>query len=310
MAHEGEHVLTKNDVNALGGQSGVYAMRESLHPQAGGTAPQAPQPQPPPGPDVPRPGAPQLASIDTMGAAKPGGPQPGASMVGAISPSAGYGSGFQVTGGGLVGVAESLPATAISMGMAAAAAALHGGAIEDLVPYLDGGDVTPGGPSAGGAAGSPGGAGGGGSPGSSSIGALIGIGMQELNEAISKGGQATGALVGGLQQTFGPQQFAQSKLAQSGWITKLVGGFTGAHPQLPNTAGGKGATPGLTPEQAASEQQSAAGAPGPGGPPSPSGGPLVHIENLNNYGNENSLGKSVGDHVQAGYNTNALTGGR
>lgn len=296
VAHEGEHVLTSSDVQALGGQSGVYAMRQSLNPQPGATAPQAPPP--------PEPPQPQMAAVPSAGptAARPGvpsGPRPGPSMIGGISPSAGYGSGFQVTGGGLVGVAESLPATAISMGMAAAAAALYGGSIEDLAHYDEGGAVPSSTAGAGGG-GSPGGAGGGGSPGSSSIGALIGIGMQEINEGISKGGQAAGALVGGVQQTFGLQQFAQSKQAQSGWVSKLVGGFTGAQPQLPNTAGPKGGTPGLTPEQAAS-QQGAAGGSDPGAAPAASAGPLVHIENLNNYGNENSLGKSVGDHVQASY---------
>jgi hypothetical protein len=231
-------------------------------------------------------------------------------MIGAISPSAGYGSGFQVTGGGLVGVAESLPATAISMGMAAAAAALYGGAIEDLPGFLDGGDPSgASGGGGGGTGGSPGGAGGGGSPGSSSIGALIGIGFQELNEGISKAGQATGALVGGLQQTFGPGQFAQSKLAQSGWLTKLVGGFTGAQPQLPNTAGPKGGTPGLTPEQAASQQ---------GGTPAGGGGDTHIYQGPVNQGVQNGdihttqNGEELGAGMHAGYTAavNAQTGGR
>lgn len=297
VAHENEHVLTSADVNALGGQQGVYAMREQLHAGEG---------QPGGGPPTPRAGAPAPQMQ-----AHPGGPTPGPSLIGGMAPSPGWGSGFEVTGGGLVGVAESIPATAAAMGIAAAAAAYYGGAIEDLPSFLDGGDPS-GGASAGGG-GSPGGAGGGGSPGGSITSALIGIGFQELNEAISKGGQAVGAGVSGLMQTFGPGQFAQSKQAQTGWLSKLVGGFAGAQPQLPNVAGGKGSTPGLTPEQAASQHQSAglggAGALGPDGQDN-GPNPLVHIENLNNYGNENSMGKAVGDHVQAGYNINAQTGGR
>lgn len=36
LLESGEHVLTRGDVSALGGQSGVYAMRRSLHMQSGG----------------------------------------------------------------------------------------------------------------------------------------------------------------------------------------------------------------------------------------------------------------------------------
>lgn len=232
IAHQNEHVLTSDDVNAMGGQGAVYAMREQLHAGEG---------QPGGGPQAPRAGAPAPA------VQQPHTGGPGPSLIGGMAPSPGWGSGFQVTGGGLVGLAESLPAQAIEAGIAAAEmGAFYGGAIEDLPRYEDGGAV-------GGGGGGPAG----GSPGGSTISALINIGMQELNEGISKGAQAAGALVGGLQQTFGPEQFAQSKQAQTGWITKLIGGFMGAQPQLPNTAGGKGATPGLSPEQAASQHMAA-----------------------------------------------------
>ena len=36
IAHEGEHVLTRGDVNAMGGQAGVYKFRRALHYDAGG----------------------------------------------------------------------------------------------------------------------------------------------------------------------------------------------------------------------------------------------------------------------------------
>lgn len=294
IAHQNEHVLTSDDVNAMGGQSAVYAMRENLHAQDG---------QPGGGPDVPKPGGPQAPSVPNMPPI--GGPKPGPSMIGGIAPGAGYGSGFQVTGGGLIGVAESLPATAASM---AASFGLYGGAIEDLPRFDNGGE--PGGAGAPAGGGSPGGAGGGGSPGGSAEGAIIGIAFQELNEAISKGGQAAGAVVGGLQQTFGPQQFAQSKQAQTGWVSKLVGGITGAQPQLPNTAGPKGGTPGLTPEQAASQQ---------GGAPGGGGGGDTHIYNapvnngvqngdIHTSQNGEQFANDLGRQAMAGYPLNTGSG--
>lgn len=278
VAHEGEHVLTTKDVNAMGGQQGVYDFRAGLH---------GPQPS-------------------TAGGS-------GATNIGGLGAPKGLGSGFTVTGGGLIGVAESVPATAASMGMAAAMA-LYGGAVEDLPSYQDGGEVATGagagaagsGPAGAGAgpagaglaaglgmapgasglgaagAGSSGGsgtgAGGGGAPGGSVIGAAIGIGIQEMNEAISKGSQMAGAVVGGLQQTFGMQQFAQTPLAQSGWINRIVGGIAGAQPQLPNTGGqsaGKASpegVPGMSPMMTPPQEVSPFG-PGRGVSPGPSGPP-------------------------------------
>jgi hypothetical protein len=258
MAHEGEHVLTSSDVQAMGGQQGVYQFRAGLQ---SGTGPQP----------------------STAGGS-------GATQIGGLGAPKGLGSGYTVTGGGLIGVAESIPATAASMAMSFAK---YGGAIGDLPSYQDGGEVAAGagggagpgaGPGAGGGAGAAGagaaagavgagpgaggglgaagaaagagtgtGAGGGGAPGGSVAGALIGLGIQEINEAISKGGQMWGAIAGGLQQTFGMQQFGQTQLAQTGWLSRIVGGIAGAQPQLPNMGGqsaGKASpegVPGMTP---------------------------------------------------------------
>ena len=266
------------------------------------------------------------------------GPQPGKSMVGAIAPSAGYGAGFQITGGGLVGLLESLPSTAVSTAISAAeagaaAGALFGGAIEDLPRYdlggaVGGADIDAGiaageaggaaaaaGAGAGAAAGSAGGASGisTGAPGSI-FSAAINIGMQELNAGITALGQAGGALVGGLQQTFGPGQFAQTKLGQQDWITRLVGGIVGAQPQLPNLAGPKQPAAGLTPEQAASAQQGQ-----PAGEITAAGGntnihnaPLVNVENYHAPTNIHSAFNDLADRVGNSYTaaTNAAFGAR
>lgn len=283
MLSPGEHVLTTQDVNAMGGQQGVYDFRAGLH---------APQPS-------------------TAGGS-------GATQIGGLGAMKGLGSGYTVTGGGLIGVAESIPATAASMAMSFAA---HGGAAEDLAHFAAGGAVSyfgaggaggdgdPGaagagaagaagagagpagaaaaGPSGAGGLGAAGaasgtgtgtGAGGGGAPGGSVAGALIGIGMQEMNEAISKSAQMAGAVVGGLQQTFGMQQFAQTPLAQSGWLSRIVGGIAGAQPQLPNLGGqsaGKASpegTPGMSPMMTPPQEVSPFG-PGRGASPGPSGPP-------------------------------------
>jgi hypothetical protein len=323
LAHEGEHVLTKSDVDALGGHDGVYAMRASLHQSptmqylsdasSDKSGPQSP---------IPKSGAPEIMPpglLSQMPKVVQGGHEPGPSMIGTIAPQTGYGGGFAITGGGLIGVAESIPSTAASMAIAAAAAAAEGGAVDQLMGGMPGGAspaMPPSLPPAGGAPGgsAPGGGGSaGGSPAGSITSALIGIGIQEMNAAIGAGGKAIGAGVGGLLQTFGPGQFAQSKLAQSGWVDKIVGGITGAQPQLPNMAGQTHQGGSLTPEQAASASQSAqqvgqGGAPGPGGPSSPSS-PLVHIENYHVSSTEDRAGQDLARHFPMN-SPSPLTGSR
>lgn len=287
MLERGEHVLPKEDVTAMGGQSAVYGFRAGLQAVKDRLEPAAPQ-------LVPGAEMPALSGVA-------GGPLQGASKIGSAAPPQGYGSGFKVTGGGLVGVLESMPATAINYAIQAAAAAgaaagaQEGGAVEDLP--LGGGGVSDLGGSPGGAsslAGSPAGA---------AISAAVNIAMQELNAAISAGGQAIAAGVGGLQQTFGWQQFAQTPLGQQSWITRLVGGLVGAQPQLPNLAGQKSIPPppaSTGPGTAVSELANK------------SGGPLVNIQNYNANAGEHTAGADIARHVEAGYaaSSAALNGGR
>lgn len=292
IAHQGEHVLPKEDVDAMGGQDAVYSFRAGLQAANAGNAPPGQQPAIPqqvPGAQMP----------DVSGTA--GGPLAPSTPIGSAPPPTGYGPGFSVTGGGLVGMLESLPSTAINYAisagmMAAAGAARFGGAIEDLPSYEGGGGVgAPMGGSPGGAtsmAGEPAGA---------LISAAINIAMEELNAAISAGGQAIAAGVGGLQQTFGLQQFAQTSLGQQSWITRLVGGLMGAQPQLPNLAGLKSIPPPAStgPGTAASDLAGK------------SGGPLVNIQNYH-AASDHAAGADIARHVEAGYaaSSAALNGGR
>lgn len=313
VAHEGEHVLTRDDVQAIGGQQAVYNMRANLH----------------------GPGREDTGQTFTT---PPGGLP--ATKIGGMGAPQGLGSGFTITGGGLIGVAESIPSTVVNMAIAAAEAggasgALYGGAIEDLATFLYGGAIANsydvggavgggGGAGAGaGSGGSPSGAGGGGSPSGAVASAAINIGMQELNEAISKGGQAAGALVGGFQQTFGLQQFAQTPLAQNSWITRIVGGIAGAQPQLPNVAGqgqnkspegvpgipsAAGATPNSLIGNAARAPFESTGQPPGNAQPSSYTG--VHIEGgYHNYGPEDRAGKDLAARQYNALHT-AMTGSR
>lgn len=259
MLAPGEHVLTAADVAAMGGQGGVYAFRNALHRQEGGpiniafnpTGPppgpsalgppqlQPPQPPPPPG------GPPEPSPPTPEGTVSPGGPPlpptgptapgVGPTKIGGAAFPEGYGPGFQITGGGLIGLAESLPATAIQYGISAAMAAAasshhrggevlrmrHGGAVGH---YQEGG--APAGAGAGGIGGDVSG---------SLIAAAINIGMQELNRAIGFGGQAAGILTSGLFETFLPA--GASQLASNNWLVRWLGGIVGAHPALPNISG-------------------------------------------------------------------------
>jgi hypothetical protein len=148
-----------------------------------------------------------------------GGPGAGPTLLGGLAPPEGTGGGFSGMSGGILGAA--LGAASSGAGLAATAAA--GG--------MDGG--------AGGAAAS----------------AAMQIGIQLLNRTVQQAGQVTGIAAQGLMETFLP--FGASELAQNNWLTKIIGGITGARPVMPNIAGGSGKkTPeGLTPEQAAQWEQ-------------------------------------------------------
>jgi tape measure domain-containing protein len=290
IAHEGEHVLTKGDVAAMGGQGGVYAFRQALHYDGGGeiispqdlggllggssspsthnaappgasTAPFGPPPSPVTGApeNLRAPG--QLGPFPTpagLQAPAPTQGQPGqqeATKIGGAEPPKGYGTGASA-GGGALGAAEGAAA------MAANAFA----------------------------------------PGS---GVAVQIASQELNRAIQQAGKYVGIGIGGLEETFLP--FGGSKLAQSNWITKLAGGLAGASPALPNLAGQAASGP-LTPQQAF------------GGPPSPFGGQQsqtsiehgVHIDNITIHGDQpaRKTATEIQDQLQTVTNLGGLTGQR
>lgn len=329
MAHSGEHVLTREDVAALGGQSGVYNFRRSLHSyEVGGAVPRAPFstdpfdpsniPTPPssppnpkdiirptdlssllgdgplpaaPAPKVPTVPAPTVPGVPVVSAPvvpapavptlpetvlPPGTETPG-SVIGAQAEApAGYGGGFDITGGGLVGLAQQGLIAAASSG--AGMAGMMAGA---------------------GAGGGGGGMGGGGGAASAiaslGIETAIKLGMR----GIEYGAEVAGIGVQGLLETFLPA--GGSELASNNWITRIVGGIAGAAPAMANLAGGtnQSTLPGVgapTPEQIAAQgmdpnraQHTGAGA--PAGPYTTNGIGLV--QNLYMNGTEAALGQDI-----------------
>lgn len=159
----GEHVLTANDVQAMGGQSGVYGFRKLLHSGLGfdvGGAVGAVDPEVPPVPAVSGVDPLSVAHGTGLGAA-PGQPNPpsgspdgavatdGTKQMSSSSGSKGFG-----IGGGLIGAATSAGAGALNM-------------------------VAPG------------------------AGTAAQIGLQEANRAVGYIGQLAGIGVAGLLETFG-----------------------------------------------------------------------------------------------------------
>lgn len=223
----------------------------------------------------------------------------GPTKIGGAAYPEGYGPGFQVTGSGLVGLLESLPATAINYGisaaMAAGAAAAAASAGGEVMPsgaiYMEGGGGVAGGGGAG--------AGGAGDIAGSLISAAINIGMQELNRAIGYAGQVAGIGVSGLMETFLPA--GASQLASSNWLTRWMGGIVGAHPALPNIAGmitsqasQALASQSVAPPSTTKEHGPAAGT---------RGGPFigVNIENYNGARGEDRAGQDIARHQQAAW---------
>jgi hypothetical protein len=329
----GEHVLTTSDVAAMGGQSGVYSFRQSLHkdsPKTGGTGgvggmggllgfwgggevpdappPAPPQPTPPP-PPAPPPMDPSLTPKQLMDTAnrprqlpyiKPGeqgpaGPKEPPKPKEPAGPSEPKDPNAHVPGG-LPG-----PPPPQAPGGPQPGPTMIGGVAP---PKGSGPGFQFGGGSIGGAEGAAASAANMFAPGA---GVAAQIGMQELNRGISAAGQAGGALFSGFLQTVLPA--GGSELAQNSWLTKWAGGIVGAKPQLPNVAGTKSASSGLTPEQMA---ESGGGAP-PGAAAGPPGGnthngPIVHIENFNaGDRGDASVANEIARHAGA---TNSLTGSR
>jgi len=90
------------------------------------------------------------------------------------------------------------------------------------------------------------------------------VGMQLANRAAGFAGQVAGIGVGGLLETFLPNNSSTADPSKS-WIGKIASGVAGARPALPNSAGSAPAQPPMP-------QQGGAG----------SGGPMVNIESMVN----------------------------
>jgi len=245
MAHSGEHVLTREDVAALGGQAGVYSFRQRLHSYEvggavdpnkapdplGGFAPFSEDPfdpsnapkAPKPSGKLPKPPNPLdvIAGRDSSTAEKgqdlgefltppaapavpetalPGGVETPGTVIGAeVEAPAGYGEGFSISGGGLLGMAQD---AAVS---AAAAGGMMGG--------------------------------GGGGP---AAAAALQTAMKLINRGIEYGGQVAAISAQGMLETFLPA--GGSELAQNNWATRWLGGIAGAAPAIANLAGGNQAS--------------------------------------------------------------------
>lgn len=113
------------------------------------------------------------------------------------------------------------------------------------------------------------------------------IGVQLANRAIGYAGQLAGIGVGGIMDTFLPNN---SPLADpnNSWFGRIASGFAGARPALPNTAGNP-----------APAQPQAAGA----GAQQQPGGPMVSVGAINNYTNDGgqSVARQIGRMQMSSY---------
>lgn len=248
MLQPGEHVLTTDDVQALGGQGAVYGLRNFLHMQGGGAVPlpgAPPPPPPPPPPPVRPPPAPAPARTPGVAGASAGLP---------VIP-------------GLQGIAQQ----GFNTAAAATGRPQYGGVGSVSIP---GGSAASGLGIAGDAAAAALSAFPGAGPAAAAAMALIG-------RASKYAGQVAGIGVQGLFETFLPA--GGSELASNNWLTRIGGAFAGMAPQLPNVAGkaGEQGQPSvgqmLTPEQIAASGAPPAPSNPPPGPVSNTG---VHIDSL------------------------------
>lgn len=278
IAHAGEHVLTADDVAAMGGQGNVYAFRQTLHdntwtrpwqlplgtstgqyvPRAnpliamGGWTPQfgdAPIFAAQDGGAVPpwQQPAPPPPPMPNLATGQGTGPLPGpgvggaaGTQIGGVGWPAGPQGGSAAGGGGLLGAAASAAASAIPGGGPAAAIAAQ-------------------------------------------------IAIAEISRAIKFGGQLAGIGVQGLMETFLP--VGASQLAASNWLVRIGGGLAGMAPQLPNLAGDKDVTQtGAAPPPLRTEHL------GTGAPPGP-----VNITVNNQRPTEDGTGRDIAWHMQTQY---------
>jgi len=111
------------------------------------------------------------------------------------------------------------------------------------------------------------------------------VGMQLANRAAGFAGQVAGIGVGGLLETFLPNNSSTADPSKS-WIGKIASGVAGARPALPNSAGSAPAQPPMP-------QQGGAG----------SSGPMVNIESMVNQTPDGgqSVANQIGRMQMSGY---------
>ncbi len=311
MAHSGEHVLTREDVAALGGQSGVYNFRRSLHSyEVGGAIPRTPFSPDPFDPSnnvgIPIPARPtspkdvtnptDLGSLLGVGDNAPqSAPPPPAPPVPPVAPTPPPGP--LAAEAPAVSVPAVLPETVLPPGVQTPGAVI-GAQVEAPEGYGGGFEFTGGGlaglaaqglmmaATSGAGMGAMAGGGGGGA-----ASAIASLGMETAiklgQRGIEYGAQVAGIATQGALETFLPA--GGSELASNNWLTRIIGGVVGAAPAMANLAGGAGASnqstlPGVggppTPEQIAAQgmdpnraQHTGAGAPA---------GPYTGV-NIQNY---------------------------
>lgn len=172
--------------------------------QEGGEV-EPPKPPPPPQPNIafaptgPAPGPNALGPAELQTIHFGTGAVPGPTQIGGLAPASGQGAGSGAGGQGLGN-------TGITGGLAEGAIGAGAGALDALAP------------GAGTAA---------------AIAANIAI--KEITRAIGFGAQAAGIGVQGLFETLVPA--GASQMASNNWLTRIAGGFAGAHVALPNLAG-------------------------------------------------------------------------
>ena len=145
------------------------------------------------------PSGPSILGLD------PGGADPSQSVNGGRAYAQGVpgSGGIGIGGGGLLGMLGSAAQSGIGLAASGAAMGMDGGA---------GGAVAS---------------------------AMAGIGIQEIQRAISAGGQYVGALAGGLLETFSLNDSALADPGKS-WLGRIGVAVAGARPALPNSAGEMG----------------------------------------------------------------------
>lgn len=322
VAHAGEHVLTRADVSAMGGQSGVYNFRQALHYDNGGAVGSGD-----PGLTNPTPAAPRQYGPFIGEGNKPGVTGIPADITGikgttpeiaktekALADRFGPQAPAPAPPGSPNGAPFLPPAPAPTPGGVPNPAGVPtegshvGSQVEPYAGYGPGFKISGGvigaalgaAGSAASAAASGASMGADGGSGGAAASAAIQIAIQELTRGIEFGAQAAGIGAQGVIDTFLPA--GGSKLAQENWLTRWLGGIVGATPAIANLAGGggplgKGANlPGVgpsTPEQIAAQgmDPNRTEHTGTGYAPGPYTG--VNIEQYNVAASEDRAGQDI-----------------